>query len=168
VAETWCGMIDVMMTEFESPTKSNISLAETDEEETFTSKKSSTKAKSTATNTNNRVRPATAAPKRPPAKPLTGGTASSTTAAARMNSGSGVGGFMTQAERGKIDAKEKKAAEQDCFEFLRNLKDVRVGSCIERASLVVLSRFRSFRTLMVFWFAVSFRKMDISQVSDWL
>lgn len=31
---------------------------------------------------------------------------------------------MTQAERSKIDAKEKKAAEQDCFEFLRDLKDV--------------------------------------------
>lgn len=42
-----------------------------------------------------------------------------------MHSGSGAGGgFMTQAERSKIDAKEKKAAEQDCFEFLKDLKDV--------------------------------------------
>ncbi|KAJ9117461.1 hypothetical protein QFC22_004311 [Naganishia vaughanmartiniae] len=113
--------LDVMMTEFESPTKSTISLAETDEEETFTSKKSASKAKSTTTS-NNRAK--AAIPQRPPVKPLAGGNASST----RMNSGSGVGGagggFMTQAERSKIDAKEKKAAEQDCFEFLRNLKDI--------------------------------------------
>jgi hypothetical protein len=31
---------------------------------------------------------------------------------------------MTQAERSRLEAKEKKRAEEDCFEFLRDLRDV--------------------------------------------
>ena len=31
---------------------------------------------------------------------------------------------MTQAERGRLEAKEKKRAEEDCFEFLKDLRDV--------------------------------------------
>lgn len=106
-----------MMNEFESsPTKSVATLPETDDEITYTAKKS-LKSKSSNSNSN---RTKTSAPQRPPAKPLTGNVSGS----GRLNSGSGAGGFMTQAERSKIDAKEKKAAEQDCFEFLRDLKDV--------------------------------------------
>jgi hypothetical protein len=44
---------------------------------------------------------------------------------------------MTQAERSKIDAKEKKAAEQDCFDFLNDLKDVSgvSGTCVVWAGI---------------------------------
>ncbi|KAJ9114201.1 hypothetical protein QFC20_001717 [Naganishia adeliensis] len=96
--------LDVMMNDFESPAKSIATLPETDDELTTTKSK-----------------PRARAQQRPPPKPLTGGASTS----GRFNhSGSGAGaGFMTQAERSKIDAKEKKAAEQDCFEFLRDLKD---------------------------------------------
>lgn len=106
--------VDVMMNEFESPAKSIATLPETDDELTTTKPK-----------------PRARAQQRPPPKPLTGGASTS----GRFNhSGSGAGaGFMTQAERSKIDAKEKKAAEQDCFEFLRDLKDVSAlpRGCVE-------------------------------------
>jgi hypothetical protein len=96
--------IDVMMNAYESsPTKSTQTLPETEDDLPPPKK---------ASKSNNK------APARPPAKPLAGNPSGS----GRMHSGSGA--FMTQAERSKIDAKEKKAAEQDCFEFLRDLKDV--------------------------------------------
>lgn len=102
-----------MMNEFESsPEKSILDLPETDDEVP-------TKTSKSKTATASRSKPS--APQRPPVKPLGGNVSGS----GRMQSGSGAGGFMTQAERSKIDAKEKKAAEQDCFDFLYDLKDVR-------------------------------------------
>ena len=118
-----------MMDEFESsPEKSVLDLPETDDEVTYTIKPSKTKATTTG-------RGKASVPQRPPAKPLGGGAASGS---GRLQSGSGAGGFMTQAERSKIDAKEKKATEQDCFDFLLDLKDVRgIVGCSIRVRLVV-------------------------------
>ncbi|KAJ9104934.1 hypothetical protein QFC19_003729 [Naganishia cerealis] len=121
--------LDIMMLEYEEPSSPDksvaLSLAETDEDEIETTKKSSKAAtsKSGKSNSSSRTmtrKPSSSIPQRPPPRPLT-----ASGSGARMNgSGSlGAGGFMTQAERAKIDAKEKKAAEQDCFEFLRQLKD---------------------------------------------
>lgn len=117
-----------MMDEFESsPEKSALDLPETDDEVTYATKTS--KSKATATS-----RAKASVPQRPPAKPLGRGAASGS---GRLQSGSGAGGFMTQAERSKIDAKEKKAAEQDCFDFLLDLKDVRkIFECSVRVRLV--------------------------------
>jgi hypothetical protein len=62
-------------------------------------------------------------PKRPPAKPLGNSSALGKTKS-NAGMGSGSGGFLTQAERGRLEAKEKKRAEEDCFEFLTDLRDV--------------------------------------------
>ncbi len=62
-------------------------------------------------------------PKRPLPRPL-GGSSSSSSRLASGNGGSGSNAFITQAERSKLDAKEKKREEQDCFEFLKDLRDV--------------------------------------------
>jgi DNA mismatch repair protein MSH6 len=43
---------------------------------------------------------------------------------------------MTQAERGKIEAREKKKAEESCFEFLKDLKDVSLLLWITQARSV--------------------------------
>jgi hypothetical protein len=48
--------------------------------------------------------------------------------------------FMTQAERSKLDAKQNKRDEQDCFGFLRDLRDVSVQ--LIRSQPTVLSDFR--------------------------
>lgn len=95
-----------MMTEFESPAKSVATLPDEDDEPP-------------------KPKPRAKTQHRPPPKPLTSGGGASASGRSGLHSGSAAGGgFMTQAERSKIDAKEKKAAEQDCFEFLRDLKDV--------------------------------------------
>lgn len=64
-----------------------------------------------------------ALPTRPPPRPL--GNANGNSGQKKSNGGvSGSGGFLTQAERGRMEAKEKKRAEEDCFEFLKDLMDV--------------------------------------------
>lgn len=65
-------------------------------------------------------------PTRPPVRPLGSGSNKSAGKRSGLNSagGGGSGGFITQAERSRLEAKEKKRAEEDCFEFLKDLRDV--------------------------------------------
>lgn len=65
-------------------------------------------------------------PTRPPVRPLGNGSNKSAGKRSGLNSagGGGSGGFLTQAERIRLEAKEKKRAEEDCFEFLKDLRDV--------------------------------------------
>jgi DNA mismatch repair protein MSH6 len=64
-------------------------------------------------------------PTRPPVRPLGNGSNKSAGKRSGLNSaGGGSGGFITQAERSRLEAKEKKRAEEDCFEFLKDLRDV--------------------------------------------
>ena len=65
-------------------------------------------------------------PTRPPVRPLGNGSNKSAGIRSGLNSagGGGSGGFLTQAERSRLEAKEKKRAEEDCFEFLKDLRDV--------------------------------------------
>lgn len=65
------------------------------------------------------------APARPPAKPLGNGVkgASGGGGNAPSGSGSGAGMFLTQAERTRMEQREAKKAEENCFRFLIDLKD---------------------------------------------
>lgn len=54
---------------------------------------------------------------RPSAKPLINGDGNSASA-------SGSNQFLTQAEIRKLDAKQEKKDAEDCFEFLKDIRDV--------------------------------------------
>lgn len=64
-------------------------------------------------------------PTRPPVRPLGNNKSVGKRSNGGLNvSAGGSGGFITQAERSRLEAKEKKRAEEDCFEFLQDLRDV--------------------------------------------